>query len=197
MPEAQGYIVRLLRKVELALQDGGLRGQRPMMAKVVSRLSHAENTHNALERLYAVHGYGRFALRLMWLLEHAADRTDNLDGPATEYDVENLLEDLKPLANKKEVREGQSGHAPGREGPEAFHESLHAFGRVLENVRRRSFDGRTFHGFEEDTLYQILAQADALQKAAREAGKEDVVKFTPARGLSPMHSTMAACGTSG
>src|SRR4030042_558152 len=91
MSKAQGYIVRLVRSVELALQDGALRGQRAMMTKIVSRLSHTEDIHGALEHLYAVHGYDRFALRLMWLLEHAAERGESLEGPATEYDVENLL----------------------------------------------------------------------------------------------------------
>src|SRR4030042_5401083 len=91
MSKAQGYIVRLVRNVELALQDGALRGQRAMMAKIVSRLSPTEGIHGALEHLYAVRGYDRFALRLMWLLEHAAERSERLESPATEYDVENLL----------------------------------------------------------------------------------------------------------
>ncbi len=180
MSEAQGYIVRLLRKVELALQDGALRGQRGVMAKVVSRLSHTDDVHASLERLYAVHGYDRFALRLMWLLEHAAERTDRLDGPATEYDVENLLDDLKPLAVVPSGGKDSAGVSSRPEGLEVFHESLHAFGRALDDVRRRSFEAHTFVGLEEDSLYQILAHTDALQRAARGVGKEDVVKFTTA-----------------
>ena len=172
--------MRLVRNVELALQDGALRGQRAMMAKIVSRLSHTEDIHGALEHLYAVHGYDRFALRLMWLLEHAAERGESLEGPATEYDVENLLDDLRPLGNTEEGPRGHPGDAPAARDLEAFHESLYTFGRVLEDLRRHAFDGRTFRGLEEDALYQVLAETDALQKTARAAGQGDVVKFAAA-----------------
>jgi hypothetical protein len=179
MAESQSYIVRLLRKVETALEDGRLRGHRVMMDKVVYRLSHAEDMHGALERLYAVRGYDRFALRLMWLLEHTREQTDRLETSVVDYDVENLIEELKGSENPERDGGKYSAQEP-IEHQEAFHDSLHRFGRILDDVRRRSFDGNAFRGVEEDALHQILAENEALQNAAGAINQHDVVKFTKA-----------------
>lgn len=181
MSEARSYIVHLLRKVEAACENGALRSQRLMIGKAVYRVSRAEDVREALQRLYCVRGFDRFALRLMWLFEHARGHTDRFETAAIEYDVEMLL---ACLAGRDSASGAAGQGAPidvgAVESLETFHDQLHRFGKVLDSVRRRAFVGDVYQGLTEDALDSIRSEAELLERAALPAGQHDVGRFARA-----------------
>ncbi len=180
MSGAQSYIVRVLRKVEAAFHDGEYQAQRLVVGKAFYRISHAEEVNAALERLYCVHGFDQFALRLMWLYEHAGNDLNRIEGAVIDHDIETLIATLRPPAPVEDEHGARIETLTPVQDMETFHDALHRFGRVLEEVKRRSFEGALFVGADEDLLNQVLAETHSLQKAAQTVGQGDVMKFSTA-----------------
>jgi len=179
MSRAQSYIVRLLRKVEAAYHDGEYERERLVVEKACFRLSHADDLNAALRRLYCVPGFDQFALRLMWLSEHSSEETNRLEGAVIDYDVEALIGTLR-LSGRGDGEHTRIAPLAPAQAMETFYEALHRFDRVVDEAKRRSFDGDHFKGADEDSLYRVLSEAGSLNQAARAAGQEDVVKFSTA-----------------
>ena len=179
MSGAQSYIVRLLRKVEMSLLNDRHQIEGAMMGKIIDKFSHSDDVEDALESLFSVKGFDEFALRLMWSLEKRGKEVNGLDGRLIDYEVESLSSLLKrpttggELSSPKEAVELQSVHAL-----DGFYEALHKFGRVIEETRRNLYDGESFKGINQDSLFRILHATGSLEEAATSARKDDVVMFT-------------------
>jgi hypothetical protein len=179
MSRAQGYLVRLLRKVEATFRDGENERHRLVVERACLRLSHTDDLNEALRRLYCVQGFDQFALRLMWLFEHASEATNRLEGAVIDYDVESLVGALRLSGGGDGGGSRMDLQAPAQ-AMEAFYEALHRFDRVVDEAKRKSFDTGIFKGAGEDSLYRVLSEVGLLDQAARAAGQEDVVKFATA-----------------
>jgi hypothetical protein len=177
---AQGYIVRVLRRVETALRDDECHTESATLGKIIHKLSRAENVVDGLELLYAVRGLDQFVLRLMWSLEHASTASNELNSDVLDNEVETLTSIYKAAM--------LNGRTPSRKEKEAdktasvglLYDALHDFGRVVEDVRRGSFDGEQFRGIDEERLFRILQATGSLQRAAGVAGHDEVVRFSGA-----------------
>jgi len=171
-----------MRKVEEAFHDGQYQLQRRVVGKAFYRISHADDIHAALERLYCVRGFSQFALRLMWLFARAGEDTSRLEDAVIDHDVEMLIDTLTPAGQAQDGGGGASPAVPPlpAQEMEAFYESLHRFGRAVGEMKRRAFEGDQFKGADEDSLYHVLSETGTLHEAARAVGKDDVVKFSTA-----------------
>lgn len=179
MSGVQGYIVRVLRRVEASLRDDDCHAESATLGKIIHKMSRAENGVEALESLYAVRGLDQFALRLMWSLEHASSASGELNSDV----LDNEVEILKSVYKSSMV----NGRAPSKpknveQTPtaEILYDALHKFGRVVEDIRRESFDGEQFRSIGEERLFRILHETGSLQRAAAAAGNDAVVKFSGA-----------------
>lgn len=182
MSGAQSYIVRLLRKLEMSLLNNRYQVEGAMMGKIIHKISHADNVENELESLYSVKGLDQFALRLMWSMEKRGQAVNGLDGKVIDYEVEALSSLLTGSTSDEQSspKEGLEWHFV--QTLDGFYDALHKFGRVIEETQRKSYDGDSFRGIDQDVLFRLLHEAASLEEAARSAHKDDVVMF--AKGLS-------------
>lgn len=173
------YIVRLLRMLETALNGRGFRQESDRLGKVIQRLSQAESIAAGLEALYAVEGWERFALRLMWFAER-------LKGPAVadpdpevmQYQVEQLVSDLVSVETGEAITASKPPESHAGEASTDLPDALHAFGAALEELKRSSTDGESFKGLDQTALQDSLARASTLRHAAEGEGNMDVMKFS-------------------
>ena len=179
MSGPQSYIVRLLRKVEASFTDGQHQAEAAMLDKIIHKISHTEKVEEALETLYSVKGLDRFALRLMWSLDHVGIDTNALEGTVIDYEVDALRSLVGTLRNGERKPSGPQ-QIVSLKPLDDFYEALHKFGRAVEEVNRRSFEGDRFMGIDQDLLYRVLNESAALQRCAELAEKQDVVRFAEA-----------------
>ena len=180
----QSYVVRLLRKVESLLTKNGHQAKGDILGKVMQRFLQAENVKTALENLYSVEGWDQFALKLMWYVEKMkGPNAGVLRSGLMDYQVEELYSILVPAKNE------HTDSAPADRVPAApvqsgdIREALHNFGRVLEELKRKSFEGDRFTGIEQALLEGALHEAATLQQAAGSRGNQDVERFCSAFSL--------------
>jgi hypothetical protein len=180
MSGEQSYIVRLLRRVETSLAEHDNQVAGSLVSKITLRVSQADNVQEALEMLYCVEGFDRFALRLMWSLEKMGIQTSDLNGTVMDYEIEKLIEDARlPLRGKSFLPTVVKEVAPD-EALDRFYEALHKFGRILGESKRKAYIDGAFKGIDAEVVYRILNETAALQQAADAVGKQDAKKFAEA-----------------
>ncbi len=179
MSGPQSYIVRLLRKVEASLVSGGRQAELSMLEKIVYKISHTENIGEELERLYGVHGFDQLALRLMWSLERGGVESSALESSLIDFEVETLNSLIRSLRNG-EKQEKEVQHLSSPKPLDDFYQSLHRFGRVIEELHRKSFENDSFKGVDQDLLYRVLNESTSLQHYATQVDKTDVIRFAEA-----------------
>lgn len=159
--------------------SGGRKAELSMLEKIVYKLAHTENIGEELERLYGVHGFDQLALRLMWSLEREGMESNTLESVLIDYEVETLNSLMRSARNgEKQKKEAQP--VPSPKPLDDFYESLHRFGRVIEELHRKSFENESFKGVDQDLLYRVLNESTSLQHYASQADKTDVIRFTEA-----------------
>lgn len=159
--------------------SGGRQAELSMIEKIVHKITHTENVTEELERLYSVHGFDQLALRLMWSLERGGMESNTLESSLIDYEVETLNSLMRSLRNGKKDKK-QAQPLPSLKPLDDFYESLHRFGRVIEELRRKSFENESFKGVDQDLLYRVLNESTSLQHYATQADKTDVIKFAEA-----------------
>lgn len=180
MSGAQSYIIRLLRKVETWLGEHGHSPEASKVGKIVQKLAQADEIHTALCTLYHVDQFDQFALRLMWYLDKAERGDLALDGSVMDHQAEALS-----LMLLESLRNGQAETSPSTpktlpDQVDSLYDSLHKFGRAVEELKRNSLEGGTFAGIPENQVYEILSELASLKESASAASKEDVVQFASA-----------------
>lgn len=176
----QSYLVRLLRKTEAALVARRRQHAGTMVARIIDRLSKADDVSDALGVLYSVQGFDLLALRLMWILERREKERNGQATEVMEHEAEGLATVVDGCINGKQEEtlvELPEIHATTLD---AFYEALHRFGRSVQELRRRSFDGDTFRRADTEALYRILSEAASLKEVAVRDGKRDVEHFAEA-----------------
>jgi hypothetical protein len=169
------YVVRILRQTETALSTRAPEAVRSRLGKVVQKLAHAEDIHNALDTLYAVQGYEAFALRLMWVLSRQRILADaGSPGEVVDFEVQKLADLLLPqqslsLSPRTHRRE---------EEVDVLQNALHRFGRSVEDYKRARGRG----AIHEELLYRVAGEGEALEVAAQAAGAHLVRRFAAAVG---------------
>jgi hypothetical protein len=179
MSGQQSYIIRLLRKVEASLREGQRQTEAAMLDKVIHKISHTERVEEALETLYGVKGFDQLALRLMWSLEHVGMDMNSLENSVIDYEVE-ALRSLVWMLRNGDKKSAAIQQVTSTKPLDDFYEALHKFGRVMEELNRKSFEGESFTGIDQDLLYRVLNESAALQRCAASASQEDVVRFAEA-----------------
>lgn len=180
MSARQSYIVRLLRRLETLLVDHHMHQESAILGTIIHRLSHAEKVEDGLETLYGVQGFDRFALRLMWSLERYGIDTNDPPPAVEAYELSELGMLIRASLNG-------TPHVPVfTDSPipnnlwERLYDQLHRYGRCIEDLKRRSYDGEAFRSIDQSLLYRILDEAGTLGEAARSTGRADVEEFTVA-----------------
>ena len=157
----------------------GRHAELAIIEKIVYKITHAENVMEELERLYSVHGFDQFALRLMWSLEHGGMESRMLESSLIDYEVETLNSMVRSLKNG-EKQKNEIQQLPSPKPLDDFYEALHRFGRVIEEMHRKSFENENFKGVAPDLLYRVLNESTSLQHYATQAEKIDVIRFAEA-----------------
>jgi hypothetical protein len=169
------YVVRVLRQTETALSTTAPEAVRSRLGKVVQKLAHAEDIHEALDRLYRVQGYEAFSLRLMWVLDRQQILAVALSpAEVVDFEVQKLAEILLP---QQTITSLPRTHRREEE-TEVLHTALHRFGRSVEDYKRAIGRGAV----HEELLYRIAGEGEALEVAAQAAGAHLVRRFAAAAG---------------
>lgn len=159
--------------------SGGRQAELSMLEKIVYKISHTENIGEELERLYGVHGFDQLALRLMWSLERGGVESSALESSLIDFEVETLNSLIRSLRNG-EKQEKEVQHLSSPKPLDDFYQSLHRFGRVIEELHRKSFENDSFKGVDQDLLYRVLNESTSLQHYATQVDKTDVIRFAEA-----------------
>lgn len=175
----QGYIVRLLRRVETSLAEDFRHAESEMLGKVIHQIVQSDDVHTALEHLYAVEGFDDIALRLMWLVERARPKENGVQELVLEHDAGVLRAlFLSAVNGKPQAGRTVAQHVALVESE--FYDVLHQFGRSVESLRNESHEGEVFTTIPDDRLFNVLDAAGKLREAAAGTAREDVVRFSSA-----------------
>lgn len=174
------YILRLLRELEGTLAGPGSEAARGVLGKIAQRVSAERSIKDALEILYSVEGYEAFALRLLWCLDRAGISSPALNKAVIDHEVGRLGSLFMQTMNGRWSETVGALTPPISEPLESFYESLHRFGRCVEQCKRRAGEADEFQGVETDALYRLLNECSLLETASLNAGRGDVTSFAVA-----------------
>lgn len=172
----QSYIVRLLRQVETSLAGDHSEYLRGVLGKITRRITQADNLDVALVSLYAVEGFDRFTLRLMWVLERAGISSSDIASEVMEYEVQQLSSVLHSAVTGHTTSVPVTIEPQSVKPLEDFYEALHRFGRSIEDTRRKSASNGVV-SIDCNSLYRVLNEAGLIEKASLAAGKIEVAVF--------------------
>ncbi len=175
MSRQQTYIVRLLRQVEASASGNGARPAQNFLSAIIQKISQADNVHDALEMLYGVPGFEDFAIRLMWCLERNGVVYSDPEDDLLEYEVGNLTAALHS-SSKNVVTHIAPVEIPAQPLGD-FYDTLHNFGRSIEEVKRRFLQGDGSRDVDSEILYRIMSNLEDLKKTSKKVAKEPVCRF--------------------
>ena len=177
MPDPQSHIVHMLQSLELPLRDRGDRAKWQMVSSIAENIRHADDLGGALEVLYTVRGFDRFALRLMWYAEQAsAVQSESASDRLVSYQIDRLLEDLQTVEAGEEGQ-GESTVPPGAPDLET---GIRRFATSVANVRKDAFQGTDFVGLTRPAIEALVKETESLHAAAAVERNTDVVQFSAA-----------------
>jgi hypothetical protein len=174
-----GYIVRLLRKLEFLLAQRGEQREAGRMGQIVQRVARADDVRAAIKGLYAVEGYDRLAMRLLYYADTLGPLLTELpDERLIEYHVEQLSRALR--------KEGDLPRAqrPARRSPsEEIAGAINQFVLSLRDLRRGAEgDGGVFEAIRRGDLEALGGKARDLGVTAERENEADVGRFAAAAG---------------
>ncbi|MGB2960702.1 MAG: hypothetical protein WBD30_17615 [Bacteroidota bacterium] len=177
MPEPQSHIVHVLQSLELPLRERGQREKWQMVSSIAENIRHADDLGSALELLYTVRGFDRFALRLMWYAEQASavpaeSASDRLVG----YQLDRLLEDL---LSSESSQKGEEAETP-MSGVHDLETGVRRFSAAVANVRKDGYKGGEFVGLTRPAVEALVKETEHLHAAASVERNSDVVQFSAA-----------------
>lgn len=179
MSSGRSYIVRVLRRLESVLGDGGQVGEASRVGKIVQKLAQADDIHEALDVLYHVEGLDRFALRLMWLLDVAERGDVGLENGVMGYQA-SVLGALLTEGTGSEPGKNVGAVTSLPDRIDKLYISLHRFGRAIEELKRHSTKEGVFSSIGESWIYNLLSELASLGEHAVDAGKSDLSQFVSA-----------------
>ncbi len=174
-----GYIVRLLRKLEFLLAQRGEQREAGRMGQIVQRVARADDVRAAIKALYAVEGYDRLALRLLYY-------ADTLGPLLTELPDERLIDYHVEQLNRALLKEGAAPRAeqPVRRSPsEEIAGAINQFVISLRDLRRGAEgEGGVFEAIVREDLEALGQKARELGVTAEREKEADVSRFAVAAG---------------
>jgi hypothetical protein len=179
MSTGKSYIVRLLRRVESLLSNGGHADEASKVGRIMQKVAQADDIHDALEVLRKVEGLDDFALRLMWLLDVAEKGEVGLENGVMDYQA-SVLGTLITAGTGVKSRENVAAVTPLPDRIDQLYVSLHKFGRAIEELKRHSIGDGVFAGVEERRICDILNELASLGEHAADSGKKDLSQFVSA-----------------
>jgi hypothetical protein len=181
--EKQEYIRELLQAVETRLNREGRDAEARRMGTIACKMTVAPNVMSALDNLYLVEGFDRFALKLMWYLERSDEVVDQTVGEdVIGYQAIDLVGSLPSRhldSRGLEATCALMSAQPQRDLASALEEFTSALGAMS----RQSLDEENFRGIEENQVVSILDKAAALRALAMSHGNGDVARFSSAFSL--------------
>jgi hypothetical protein len=177
MPDPQSHIVHVLESLELPLRERGQRERWQMISSIAENIRHADELGSALDMLYTVRGFDRFALRLMWYAEQAsAVPAESASDRLVSYQLDRLLEDLLAI-DPGEKAEGEEATGPGVHDLET---GVRRFAAAVANVRKDANKGGEFVGLSRPAVEALVKETELLHSAASVERNTDVVQFSAA-----------------
>lgn len=181
--EKQKYIRELLQAVETRLNHEGRDAEARRMRTIACKMTVASNVMSALDTLYLVEGFDRFALKLMWYLERSSEVVDQTVGEdVIDYQAVELVESLPPCHPDRRGSEATCALMSARPQRDLA-SALEEFTSALGAMSRQSMDEENFRGIEENQVATILDRAAALRALATAHGNRDVARFSSAFSL--------------
>jgi hypothetical protein len=176
MTGGYSYVMRLLRRLESRLMEGGRHLEAGRLGMILQRFSKTDNLRTALAELYAVEGYSVFALRLMYYSETIADALGGEpDDRLLEYHVQDLLASLQEA-----VPETPPAGPPVGGQPADVRKALEKFEASLQAVKRAAYRDEQFAGINRGTMAAFLQHVNDLGEIARRERAADIARFSAA-----------------
>jgi hypothetical protein len=169
-----GYIVRLLRKLEFLLAQRGEQREAGRMGQIVQRIARADDVRAALKALYAVEGYDRLAMRLLYYADTLGPLLTELpDERLIEYHVEQLSRALR------KEQDNVAAPIPARRAPsQDVTGAIDKFVQSLRDLRRGGEDtGGGFDRIRREHLEVLLRRARDLGASAERENAADIARF--------------------
>ena len=170
-----GYIVRLLRKLEFLLAQRGEQREAGRMGQIVQRIARADDVRAAVKALYAVEGYDRLAMRLLYYADTLGPLLTELpDEQLIDYHVEQLTRALH-----KDQDVAPSPHPVRRLPSQDVTGAIDQFVTSLRDLRRGAEDegGGGFDQIRREHLEVLLEKAHDLGMAAESDNAKDISRF--------------------
>lgn len=176
IPADRAHIVALLGALRDYLSATGRQADAGRASLIHDAVAQAPDLDRALEGLYAVRGFGDFALRLMWY----ADRSrDPLAGELTSEFVSRAVNVLLGLLPPVHGPEG-ARPTPPPEAPPEVSAAIESLGDLVKSIGRQTLDEQGFRGIPPRFLERLRKQAITLGRSAELENNEDVHQFSKA-----------------
>jgi hypothetical protein len=168
----------VLRTLERRLDAESHQSLKKKVGRVAERLSRTRNLEDELERLYAVKGFDRLAIGLMWLASNPLSGVNGQEEEVLDYQAKTLsaLLGVSFSGSKPADATLSAPIIPVAQ----FEESLYRFGRCVSTVRKRVMARGLFQGFTEDIIYHVIDEASLFKQHAIAAGRPEFVRFCSA-----------------
>ncbi len=169
-----GYIVRLLRKLEFLLAQRGEQREAGRLGQIIQRIAKADDARGAVKALYAVEGYDRLALRLLYYADTLGPLlTEIPDERLTDYHVEQLDQALRGTDEANLTRR-PARHTPSQDVAGAMDQ----FVASVHELRRTAHpEGGSFEHIPRELLEALLQQAHDLGVTAERRNEGDITRF--------------------
>ncbi|MBP1679276.1 MAG: hypothetical protein H6Q29_1187 [Bacteroidetes bacterium] len=169
------HMQEVLRLLESRLASSNRPLEAGRIGLIRQALSSDQPLDAALEALYGVQGYDRFALRLMWYAEKGRDPFASMPTP---YVVARHAEELLPLLPADAAAQA----APGPPEPKTFAAAVDDFGAAMEAVKRAAFSDGQFSSVTDEMAAQLRSSVQPLGRAAALEENREVTRFADAVG---------------
>jgi len=177
MPDPQSHIVHVLQSLELPLRERDQRAKWQMVSSIAENIRHADDLGSALELLYTVRGFDRFALRLMWYAEQAAAApTESASERLVSHQLVRLLEDL---LSEESGGKGEGEEKPGP-GVRDLETGVRRFAAAVAEVRKNAYKKGEFIGPTSPAVEALVKVTELLHAAASVERNSEVVQFSAA-----------------
>lgn len=169
-----GYIVRLLRKLEFVLAQRGEQREAGRLGQIIQRIAKSDDARAAVKGLFAVEGYDRLALRLLYYADTLGPLlTEIPDERLTEYQVEQLDHALRG-ADEADLTRRPARHVPSQDVTGAMDQFVAA---VHELRRKAQQGGGDLDHVPRELLEALLQKAHELGATADRENEGDISRF--------------------
>ncbi len=169
-----GYIVRLLRKLEFLLAQRGEQREAGRMGEIIQRIARTDDVRAAVKALYAVEGYDRLALQLLYYADTLGPLLTELpDDRLIDYHVGQLERALR--SNQEAVLAARPVRPPPSQDVTG---AMDQFVAALRELRKGAeSDGGEFEQIHPEDLEALLRKAKDLGATADRENAADISRF--------------------